>query len=282
MSVIVKINSMLKEFTDSEKRLANYISSNINGVYNLTASQLAKLSSTSPASVVRFSKRLGYAGFQELKIALAKDVVKKGTENNDIYQQVSIEDSTADIISKIPIGNIKAIEATRDLLDIKAIEEATKGIIKAKRVHLFGVGQSALVAMDLQYKLIRINIPVNMSMDYHLQLVSAVNVQKDDVVIAISHHGKTLETIKAVEIAKKSGAKIISLTKYGKNPLTELSDIKLYTTEVEQTLRMGAIASRIAQLTVIDVLFINIVRMKFDSIPEQIKKTREVLDFRKI
>lgn len=282
MSVIVKISSMLNEFSSSEKRLADYVIENIDEVYNQTASQLASLSHTSPASVVRFSKRLGYSGFQEFKIALAKDVVKIDNDNKNIYEQVSINDSSKDIINKISIGNMRAIEATMKLLDKNVIDEATNEIINRKKVHLFGVGQSALVAMDFQYKLVRINIPVSMYMDYHLQLVSAVNIDKDDIVLAISHNGKTLETVKAVEMAKKRGCKIISLTKYGKNALSELADINLYTTEVENTLRMGAIASRIAQLTVIDVLFINIVRQKFDSIPEQIKKTREVLDFRKM
>lgn len=281
MSVIVRIKSMLNEFTISEKRLADYIVANTNEVCDLTALQLAELSKTSPASVVRFSKRLGYSGFQDLKISLARGGAKEESKADDIFQQVSIDDSCIDIISKIAAGNIKAIKDTQDLLDEKIIEEASEAIVKAKRVYLFGVGQSALVAMDLQYKLVRINIPISMHMDYHLQLVSAVNIEKDDVVIAISHHGKTEETNSAVRIAKECGAKIISITKYGKNPLTEISDIKIYTTEVEHTLRMGAIASRIAQLTVIDILFINIIRLKFDTIPDQIKRTREVLDYRK-
>src|SRR5690606_12795599 len=122
------------------------------------------------------------------------------------------------------------------------------------------VGSSLLVAADFQYKLARINMPVILHMDHHLQLVSATNMGKDDVAIGISHSGKTNETYKALETAKKRKAKTISITKFGYNPISNISDIKIYTTEVEKHLRMGAIASRIAQLTVVDILFINIVK----------------------
>jgi DNA-binding MurR/RpiR family transcriptional regulator len=278
MSSILRIKNLKSSFTDSEKKIGDYIIENKDKVYNLTASQLAKITKTSPASIIRFSKKLGYSGFQELKISIAKDTSEDDIDEGKIYEAITTQDSTLEIMNKVALENIKAIKDTIKLIDYNSIDKAVEAISNAKRINLFGVGSSLLVAADFQYKLARINMPVILHMDHHLQLVSATNMGKDDVAIGISHSGKTNETYKALETAKKRKAKTISITKFGYNPISNISDIKIYTTEVEKHLRMGAIASRIAQLTVVDILFINIVKQNYSTIPEYIKQTGHIIE----
>ena len=277
MSSITRINNLKNDFSYSEKKIADFIVNNIDMAYKLTASELASLTNTSPASIIRFSQKLGYEGFKELKISLAKEMPQSNIDEDKIYEEITIHDSLDQIINKIAIGHINAIKNTIKLIDEKAVMDAIEAITSARRINIYGVGGSSLVAQDLQYKLVRIDMPASIYLDNHLQLVSAANITKEDVAIAFSHSGKTIETYRAMEISKQRGAKTISITKFGENPISNISDIKIYTTEVEKTLRMGAIASRIAQLTIVDILFIGIVKSNFSNIPEYIQQTSDIL-----
>ncbi|MEW8973052.1 MAG: MurR/RpiR family transcriptional regulator [Tissierellaceae bacterium] len=277
MGAIVRIRSLKYDFTESEGKIGQYIIDNPDKVYNLTALELADITETSAASVIRFSKKLGYSGFQELKISLAKDGDRDNSRGDKIYEAISIEDSTASIMEKIAIENINAIKNTLKLLDRDSIDRVVEAIDGANRIFLFGIGSSFLVARDLQYKLARINMPVFLYEDLHLQLVSASNMKIGDIAIGISHSGKTKEIYRALELAKEAGCETVSITRYGDSPVSKIADFNLYTAEVEEYLRMGAIASRIAQLTIIDILFTSIVKKNYNRINACITNTGELI-----
>lgn len=282
MSCILKIRESYKVFTPTEERIANYILKNKERISSLSAAELGEAVGTSAPSVVRFARKLGYTGVQDMKMEIAKDLVLRDKSQERVYEAVSVNDSTKDIIYKIGHENMNAIEETLSLIDEAEIEKAIKALINANHINIYGVAASGLVGLDLQYKLMRINKKSSMYMDSHTQMASAIHMGKNDVAIAISHSGRTLEVIKVLEAAKKRGAITISITNYGKNPVSDLADINLFTASVEKTLRSGAIASRIAQLTIIDILFIGIARNNFSEIFEYIKDTREIVEDFKI
>lgn len=273
------MREIFNELTPSEKKIANYIFNNSENVSKLSTGELAEVSNTSAASITRFARKLGFDGFQELKIDIAKSVAINGNTGDDsVYEAVRIHDNTREIIQKIALGNIKAIEETVSVIDEEAISQSIKAINMAKKINIYGVGASGLVGLDLQYKLMRINKQANMFLDSHTQLASAIHIKKGDVAIGISHSGRTLEVYKALEAAKKQGAITISITKYGKHPISDLADINIYTASVEKHLRTGAIASRIAQLTVVDILFIGVAKDNFGEITRYLQHTRQIVD----
>lgn len=273
------MREIFDELTASEKKIANYIFNNSESASKLSTGELAELSGTSAASITRFARKLGFDGFQELKIDIAKSVaVNMSNGDESVYEAVSINDSTREIIQKIALGNINAIEETISVLDEESISQAIKAVSKAEKIYIYGVGASGLVGLDLQYKLMRINKQANMFLDSHSQLASAIYIKKNDVAIGISHSGRTLEVYKALEAAKKQGATTISITKYGKQPVSDVADINLYTASVEKNLRTGAIASRIAQLTVVDIVFIGVARNNFGEITKYLQRTREIVE----
>ncbi len=273
------MREIFNELTPSEKKIANYIFNNSENVSKLSTGELAEVSNTSAASITRFARKLGFDGFQELKIDIAKSVAINGNTGDDsVYEAVRVHDNTREIIQKIALGNIKAIEETVSVIDEEAISQSIKAINMAKKINIYGVGASGLVGLDLQYKLMRINKQANMFLDSHTQLASAIHIKKGDVAIGISHSGRTLEVYKALEAAKKQGAITISITKYGKHPISDLADINIYTASVEKHLRTGAIASRIAQLTVVDILFIGVAKDNFGEITRYLQHTRQIVD----
>ena len=273
------MREIFNELTPSEKKIADYIFNNSENVSKLSTGELAEVSNTSAASITRFARKLGFDGFQELKIDIAKSVaINENAGDDSVYEAVRVHDNTREIIQKIALGNIKAIEETVSVIDEEAIFQSIKAINMAKKINIYGVGASGLVGLDLQYKLMRINKQANMFLDSHTQLASAIHIKKGDVAIGISHSGRTLEVYKALEAAKKQGAITISITKYGKHPISDLADINIYTASVEKHLRTGAIASRIAQLTVVDILFIGVAKDNFGEITKYLQHTREIVD----
>lgn len=282
MGVVLKINEIKDQLTNSEQKIASCILDNSHKVYNMSIHELADWCSTSSSSIVRFCRKMGFDGFKEFKIELAKDVADSEKSKDIVYEDVSVDDSIQAVINKISSGNIKSIENTLELLDSYEVEKAINALDKANNVYLYGIGASGLVAMDFQYKLMRINRNAFMYLDSHTQLSTSVNIQKDDVAVAISHSGKTLEVFKAIDMANMKGATTISITKYGDNPVSNVSDIKLYVGGIEQNLRVGAIASRIAQLTVVDILFVGLARKNFKVVSDYLKGTKEIVEDFKI
>ncbi|TDT50946.1 MurR/RpiR family transcriptional regulator [Fonticella tunisiensis] len=281
MSCLLAIKNNFEQYTSSEKKIAEYIIENPSEIYKLSTSELAELTKTSTASVVRFAKKLGYEGFQELKIELARE----NAINSDIkedYGYIDTHDSVKDIILKIGRKNMNIIEETVKLLDEKQVGEAIKAILNARKVYLFGVGVSGLIAMDLQHKLLRINKNVQTHMDSHMQMSLAALTTSEDLAIAISYSGRTREVYNCLSEAKKNGAKCISITKYGSNPISEISDIRLQVSGIEKDIRVGAISSRIAQLTLIDILFVGVAKENFDVVEKYLKATRRMVSDLKI
>ncbi|SHK71157.1 transcriptional regulator, RpiR family [Clostridium cavendishii DSM 21758] len=276
MNCSLLIKQIQESMTESEKKIAEYVLNNPGDVYKFSANQLGMVTETSAASVVRFAKKLGFDGLQEFKIALAKDD-NITTEDVD-YEYINTDDTIKEVMVKISNKNIKSINDTVVLLDEKKIEEAVRAIQNAKNIYIFGVGQSALIGMDLQYKLSRIRKNALMNLDSHLQISIAANMSEDDVAIGISYSGKTKEVYNALSKSKEKGAKCITITKFGDNPVASLGDINIQVPGVEKDLRVGAISSRIAQLTIIDILFIGVAKDNFPMVDKYLKETRNMVE----
>ena len=275
MSCIFKIKEGFNSFTNTEKKLANYILKNKEEVVNLSAQELSDKADISPAAVVRFSKTLGYKGFTALKVDLAKD---RDERENDTSVIISEDDSINDIIRKVKVSNTSSIDETIGLLNVDTISNIIEAMVNAKRIYLFGIGASGIVAMDLQQKLLRINKNSLYQMDPHTQISSSVHITDEDVAIGISYSGETKEVNTPLKIAKENGAKTIAITRYNKNALSKLADYTVYLPNDEKDLRVGAITSRIDALTIVDILYLGVAKNDFERTKRDIKKTRDIIN----
>jgi DNA-binding MurR/RpiR family transcriptional regulator len=283
MKVILKIKEMFNDFTATEEKIADYILNNREEVIQLSVKELAEAADSSPASVVRFCKKINYQGYQDFKIALIKDLQEsESSEKVKVYDDIAVDDQIEEIMEKIAHDNYKVIQNTINLLSVSEIEKAVKAIENAKNIYIFGIGASGLVAKDLQYKLMRVKKTVIYYSDTHAQLSSAANIESDDLAIAISYSGQTIEVYEALKTAKSRGAETIAISRYGENPLNEIADIKLQVAGSEKNLRLGAITSRIAQLTAVDILFVAFAKNDFSKITDYLKNTRESVEQFKI
>lgn len=275
MGFYVRVKQYSEDFTHSEKRINEYILKNKEEVMNLSAKGLAEKTGTSPASIVRFSRKLGFSGFGELKIEIAK-TSKVNEEQFDTI--ISKGDSPSDISEKIVNRAVTSLRDTYELINIKDLEQAINFMKEAETIYLFGIGASSLVAMDLMYKLVRINKKVIFNIDSHLQLAATVHITSRDVAIGISYSGKTKEVNQGILKAKEKGARVISITSCNKNPLSSISHIPLNVPNEEGNLRFGAISSRMDQLLLIDILFLGIATENLDEVEEMLMETKDIIE----
>jgi DNA-binding MurR/RpiR family transcriptional regulator len=237
--------------------------------------ELAELSQTSPATISRFCKTFHFQGYTDFKMKLSTELAIRPVEQS--YQDIVAGNPLDKIISAMEANHLRSISDTTRLLDRKQLELAIEALHGARHIDLYGVATSGVVAQDFYQKLIRIGKRATAFTDPHLQITAASNLRPGDVIFAISYAGETPETIQALQCAKEQGATTISLTKFGSNTLAEMSDIKLFTSTLEEGMRRGDMASRIAQLHVIDILFTSLVSEDFEEFVPKLEHSYQMV-----
>jgi len=253
---LIGLKSILEQLKPSERKVADYILSNPQEVIQLSVQKLAELSGASEATVIRLCQKLNMKGFQELKLRVAGDLASPQSSTG--YEEIRMEGPIEDIMHAVSNNNKYSIDDTLAVLSAEEVKKAAVALSGARRINIFGMGASYVIAEDLRQKLVRIGWWCEAYPDSHGQLTSAVNMKPGDVAFGISYSGQTIEIVQSLTEAKRQGATIITLTKYGNSPVNELADAKLFASASEQSIRSGAMASRIAQLNVVDILFITI------------------------
>ena len=276
MDILEYIKQNYEKFTDREKLIADYLLSTKKSIINLSAKDIGDLTNTSAATVVRFSKKVGFNSLNEMKLELS--ISLNENEENQNFEYLDKELETRDIIYGIKNSIDTVMEKTAKLIKEDEFEKAVELLINANNIYIYSVGVSGLVGLDFYYKLSRINKRCIAHTDTHLQITSSILMQPGDVAVAISYSGDTREVIKCVENARKLKVPVISITKASmNNKLENLSDITLKVPFVEKSLREGAMSSRISQLAVIDMLFIGMAKNNLKEIEEKLIVTREAV-----
>lgn len=264
-NVRVRLQEYQKQANGAEQNLVRYLLEKPEQAAQLTVYQIAEKNFTSPATVVRFCKKVGFSGYREFLAALNHENAVRRQAHKDITTDISPEDGVQDIVEKVTYRNIQALEDTGRLLDTAEVSECVSLMQRAHNIVLFGIGSSLLVARDSYLKFLRLNKPCLCNDDWHSQLLSARNATPQDVGIIISYSGLTEEMIRCAKILKENGVPIIAITRFSETSLTALADHKLYVAANELLVRTAATASRISQLNVVDILFTAYVKLDYEK-----------------
>ena len=283
--LLVRIRSALPGLRPAERRVAEAILGDPAGVAERSITALARQCATSGATVLRFCHAVGYRHYPDLRIDLAREVgrAEGGTGPGiRLSGDIGPDDTLESIVAKIAYGDARAIEDTAASIDIRALGYAIDAIVQARRVDIYGVGASGFVAQDLHQKLHRIGLLSFVSPDAHAALTSAALLAPGDVAVAISHTGTTIDTIEALALAERRGATTIAITNFGDAPLADHARFVLTTAARETTFRSGAMASRIAQLAVVDCLFVGVAQRSWDRTLRALERTFVAVQGRRI
>ncbi|MGL6031185.1 MAG: MurR/RpiR family transcriptional regulator [Kurthia gibsonii] len=248
------IHSRYNTFTNTEKKVADYILQHMKEVIYMSITDLADACQVGESSVFRFCKTMNLKGYQEFKIVLAHSV-SLDDETPQLSNIITMQDTVKDLSSKVLSSNIQALTETYNLLAEQDIVSAVEAMIQAKRIHFFGVGSSSITALEAKNKFMRITNKTEFAGDSHLQIMSAALMEPGDVAIAISYSGSTKDTIAVAKLAKERGATVISITRFAKSPLRNFSDLTLLCGANEGPLQGGSLSAKLSQLYLLDLLY---------------------------
>lgn len=281
---VVTIAGLAPGLAPAERRVAEAIIAAPGEIAGLSIGVLAERCHTSEATVVRFCKRAGFAGYPELRLALASESGRsaaRGEPSRLVDLDIGPDDDLAELVAKVGAIDTQAITETVAHLDLVSLTRVVDAIDRAGRVELYGIGASGLVASDLEQKLRRIGIGAHASTDAHACLTSAALLTDGDLALGISHGGETLDVIDPIVIAGGRGAKTVAVTNYPQSGLAQAAEVVLVTAVRESALRSGAIASRVAQLTVVDCIFTAVAVRRYDQTVRALEQTFDAVQSRR-
>ena len=262
-SIIGTIRVRIMGMTKSEKKVGQFILDNIASCLDMNLSEIACRSGVSDATVSRFCKSIGCRDFSDFRLRLAEG----SNEREGLSIDLGIDKDT--LFEEIPVKVIeRSVQGLRDCMehfDMKCYLQALEAIKKADMIYIFGVANSASIADDMMNKFARIGLKVCVVNDAHLQIMISNAMRKTDLAIGISHAGETEQTVSALQLAQKVGAKTICITANENSSLAKVSDICLLTAGFEQDFTSETMTSRLSQLAVVDMLYLGIICSDFDT-----------------
>ncbi|SIQ35174.1 transcriptional regulator, RpiR family [Rhizobium sp. RU35A] len=261
MSVLKVIRAKLDAMTEAEREIGQFIIDDPERMLTLSSAELAAATGRSQSSVVKFSQKIGYDGYQQLKLAVTRAKAQEWrVPTGMIHGTIDAGDNLVTIQQKLVASKVSAMQQTMQVNSEEVVTAAVNALAAARRIHLAGIGASSLVARDFSYKLLKLGLMVLMDSDTHVQMANAASLTEEDVLFAISQSGGNVETLRLADMARKSGATVITLTGLQENRLSELAHIRLNTVADEERVRSSAITSRDAQLAITDLVFLALVR----------------------
>ncbi len=275
MISVYRIREAIETATATERQIGEFVLENRDFVIESSVKELAKAIGVSPAAIVRFSKKVGFKGFSNMKMLLAQD---KSPQKPIVFDAIIQESDSLDtLMDKARLSNLNTTDLTYKLLDRETYNETVNRLIGARRIYLTGIGASHLVATDIFQKLVRIDQNVICVEEYNLFLSSLANATSEDVLLGFSYSGQTPEVLYAFELAKEKGMYTSAVTQIGNNALSKIANSTFTIPSEETDLRLGSISSRYAMLHVVDLLYYGIVRDDFDNNRTRLENTREVI-----
>jgi DNA-binding MurR/RpiR family transcriptional regulator len=275
----VRIRALVPTLAPAERRVAKQVCDDPAAAAGSTIGQLAAASATSVTTVTRFSRAVGFTGYPALRLALATELGRSQVAGGRavVGGDIGPGDDLEQVVEKVAFADARAVEETAEQLDVGVLRRVIESIVAAPRVDVYGVGANAFVALDLQQKLHRIGRVAFAWSDPHVAMTSAALLGPGDVAVGLSHSGTTRDTVDALDRARANGVTTIAITNFPRSPIAAVADHVLTTAARETTFRSGATASRLAQLTVVDCVFVGVAQHSYESSRRALEVTHEAV-----
>lgn len=275
----IRIKQLYRTMSPKEKLIADYILKESNDFSRKTISDISHELHIADSTVFQFTKKLGYEGFKDFKIAIISEEIDF---KSSVHEKVLRDDDLASVVKKVFDSAKQTIIDTKKMIDINEYRKSIDILIQSERLFLFGVGGSNAIAMDAYHKFLRSPIFPIYSSDSHIQLINASLITEKDCVIIVCHSGITIDILHMAKLIKNNGAKIITITSYPISPLGEMSDAILTTYSDETNYKSESLASRISQLAIIDSLFVTLSIKNEEKYLESLSKFRKAISNTKL
>ncbi len=272
---LAAIRNQYEMLTRIERQIADYILNNCGQVLEMNVAEVAAAAGTAGSAVIRFCKKLGYTGFSQFRMALARELA--------VYPSVPSApprtgESLSEVAQKVFMSGIRTMQNTAAMMEQSQLEQLVSMLAQAERICVFGVGTSASIAEDSQYRFLQLGYPSSCYTDILFMSVAAMNMKKGEVAIGISHSGRTEATLEAVRLAKEQGARTVAITSYQASPLAQMADYKLVAYADDITYPVEAVSARLAHLCLMDVLTVALALQGGTETTERLASKNRILE----
>jgi DNA-binding MurR/RpiR family transcriptional regulator len=277
--LLVHLRSVLPGLAGALRQVGNVILEDPAWASRATIVELGERSRTSPATVTRFCRSLGLGGYTELRVGIATEIGRADQAGWEvgIGADVLPTDPIDRVVRTLLAVDLQAMHETAAGLDLRAVEAVVDALVAARRVDFYGMGGSAAVVEDMQLRMHRIGIASWTWSDVHNGLTSAALLGPGDVAIALSHSGRTKETVEMLAQARSRGATTVAITNFSTSPVAETADHLLSTSVRESSYRSGAMSARHSQFLVLDLLYLAVAQRTHERATETFSRTADAV-----
>lgn len=281
IQVLDRVKSAYASLRPSERRVADYVLSDPDECTQCTISELAERVQVSQPTVVRFVQAMGFDGYRSFKYCLLRDRSGKSPQSPYFDPMGDLDLKPWDCLEDLPLKETRMagglLEDTLKSLSTQGLSRAVRMLATARTIDIYGVENSFTPASDLLTKLTYLGLNCRMHTDAYLQQISAAHLGVADVAVAISHSGCSVDTVKALKQARKTGAGTIAITSSQESMLAKYADVCLSTGGQDLSIYGTAIFSRIPDLAVIDLLYMGIIQSDYERFSRNLDKSGAVI-----
>lgn len=245
----------------AERKVADFVLQNPQKAVDSNVSELAKQSGVSDATVVRMCHHIGYTGYYQFRISLARDLGKKQ------YGSSALAESR-DAVEKLFQEYAQTMLAIGSRIDTDVMWNCVNLLKTCKEAHIMAVGNTCPLAQYMGFRLGRLGIKstYNVAAEYFMNHVNLAD--QDDLLIAISQSGTSRQVIQGLELGKEKGLKSIAITAFAQSPVSNLADYVLLSAGKEEPFNFYKGYAHMNETAVIDAL------LNFVTNEELIKTTQ--------
>ena len=268
--LVQKIKAMYntRTFSKSDNAIAECILANPDCLTGATANSLAEASGTSPATVIRFCRKLGFGGFTELKNSAANYIVETARD-----MSLHRGDDVKTVKSKVISYTKMIMDQLDEILDERALEEAARLIAGARSLVIVSEGGSGTISRAAYDIFLKLAIPCRCVEDLIFQAMEISMMDKDDLLLIIVNSGRTWNVLQNAAYAKERGIKIVGIVGPAYSPLSKYLDVEILTSVFSSDYFSDISAARACELTTISILHSIIALTRTE---EQMEKSHEI------
>ncbi|GGM81405.1 MurR/RpiR family transcriptional regulator [Dactylosporangium sucinum] len=257
VSVLARIRSLLPTLAPSEARVAAFILEHADDVVHMTVAEVAEGAASAESSTVRCCRSLGFQGFQDLKISLARDTASL---DQYAYDHVEPGDAPGDVLLKVMTFTAQVIRDAAGSIDPVTFEEAVAKINAADEILAIGFGASYLVARSVHDQFASIGLRVRAPDASNLKYLMSRTAPPGTCGLLISHTGATRDLIRCAEALRSRGVPTVAITSFPRSRLADRVDHALVASGRELAFRFESLSGRLAHLAVVDALYLALAR----------------------
>lgn len=262
----------------TEKKIADYLMEHSKSACHLSIQELADVIDVSMSAISRFTKKIGFSSYQELRLQL-KEIADPNS--NSFFATIDEHDSMMNIAKATFQSGITSLSSTMTILSEETLEKAVNLLGVSSSCGLFGMGASSVIVDSAYQRFLRTSLNCQFSHDFHMQLMYAGRLTSKDCALIVSHTGRNKDILRIVDILKEHNVPIISITSNAASPLAKKSDVFLFSISEETNFRPEAISSSVSQLMLIDTLF-TLYALKIDNDASYFDRIRQIVNTTRI